>query len=88
MLLESFPSFMPAVTLIAPLYDWRDRFSCDGVVMMQAHISAQLREFWGAIAKHVNAKVQPVLRGEQREREPVIACLRNPEVLTRTENEG
>lgn len=56
--------------------------------MMQAHISAQLREFWGAIAKHVNAKVQPVLRGEQREREPVIACLRNPEVLTRTENEG
>lgn len=53
--------------------------------MMQASSSARPREFWDTIAEHVTAKVQPSLRQEQCEREPVIAYLRDLEALARRE---
>ncbi|MEA1835119.1 hypothetical protein U8607_23805 [Methylobacterium durans] len=56
--------------------------------MMQADISARPWEFWDAIAEHVTAKVQPLLRQEQCDRETVIAYLRDLEALARRENKS
>jgi len=53
--------------------------------MMQTDSSARPREFWDTIAEHVTAKVQPTLRQEQCERQPMIAYLRELEALARRE---
>jgi hypothetical protein len=42
-------------------------------------------EFWETVAEHVTAQVEPVLRRKQRAREPVIAYLRDLEILARRE---
>lgn len=42
-------------------------------------------EFWEGLADHVTATVEPVLRQNRRAREPVIAYLRDLEVLARRE---
>lgn len=55
---------------------------------MQEDSSARSREFWDAIAQHVNAKVESMLRQDQCERGPVIAYLRDLEARARRECES
>jgi len=47
--------------------------------------SAKPPEFWDALAEHVTAKVEPVLRQHAHVRQPVIVYLRDLEVLARQE---
>ena len=56
--------------------------------MMQANASARPQEFWDTISAHVAAMVQPTLSREYREREPVIAYLRDLEAVARRECES
>lgn len=42
-------------------------------------------EFWDTLAEHVTAKVEPVLRQNQRARQPVIIYLRDLEAVARRE---
>lgn len=50
--------------------------------------SARGPEFWDGLADHITASVAPVLRRNRRAREPVIAYLRDLEVLARHECES
>lgn len=48
-------------------------------------MTATSSEFWNTVAEHVTAKVRPVLGQRRRDQEPVIAYLRDLEMLARTE---
>jgi hypothetical protein len=52
--------------------------------MMHEHV-VEAPPFWDTVAQHVTAKVQPALGQKQRDREPVIAYLRDLEALARRE---
>lgn len=44
--------------------------------------------FWDTLAEHVTAKVEPVLRQHAHNRQPVIAYLRDLEILARQQCES
>jgi len=77
---RSAPAGSVGCNLDGPLSSSTGSPSSDGVGMMHEHV-VDTPPFWDTVAQHVTAKVQPALRQKQRDREPVIAYLRDLEAL-------
>ena len=54
-------------------------------ISMITEVFATPSGFWDTVAEHVTAKVEPALRQGSRARRPVIAYLRDLEVVARRE---